>query len=236
MSINQLTHQWAQFQNHFSLYLPEITSTNDWAKENFPDENKNFALYLTDHQTKGRGRNENLWKDLGRGDTLLSTWCFRFKQTPQPIITPLIGLCVYDALKIIDPALTLRLKAPNDIYLNEKKLSGLLIEVVQQGENNYLFIGLGMNIYGAPHVDQPTAFLADNDSVSDEKWFQFCTAFLTSLEKTFSQSLTTDLNSIDQKRLLEALNVGLTENKKFTSISSKGDLYTKDQMIPWFSL
>ena len=111
MSINHLTHEWAQKNSLKSYFYPEISSTNDVAKLEFAKSKQDFAIYLADKQTRGRGRNQNTWSNMSNGEVLLSTWCFRSNANPQPTLTPLLGLALYESLYIFDSALPLRLKA-----------------------------------------------------------------------------------------------------------------------------
>ena len=100
MSINLATHKWAEIKKLPSFYFPEITSTNDVAKQEFENSGKDFALYLADHQSQGRGRGANSWENLSGGEVLLSTWCFRLDASPQPVLTPLLGLALYESLYV----------------------------------------------------------------------------------------------------------------------------------------
>lgn len=62
-----------------------------------------------------------------------------------------MGLGLYDALKpLLKPEADLRLKWPNDLLLNDAKLSGLLLEVVDDN----ILIGVGLNVEHAPETDQ----------------------------------------------------------------------------------
>ena len=183
MSVNFLTHQWAQ-KNYFkSVFFKETTSTNDLAKSLFPKAGEDFYLYLADHQNRGRGRKGHSWRDLNKGEILLSTWCFRLQQSPQPILTPLLGLALRSSLLEIKKDLALRIKAPNDLYLNNAKAGGLLVESVQQGTLFFLMIGLGLNVFNSPQVDHPTTFLVKSMEVNDKLWFSFCTKLHISFQK-----------------------------------------------------
>lgn len=70
-----------------------------------------------------------------------------------------VGLALFD---VVQPLLIrntkLRLKWPNDLLINEQKMTGILLEV----ENNHLLIGIGMNISVTPETDQPVTCLNDH--------------------------------------------------------------------------
>jgi BirA family biotin operon repressor/biotin-[acetyl-CoA-carboxylase] ligase len=236
MSINVKTHQWAESKNLKSFFYPEITSTNDVAKAEFEAIGENFALYLTDDQSKGRGRGDNIWENLPGGDNLLSTWCFRMDSPPQPILTPLLGLALYESLFVFDSSLPLRLKAPNDIYLENGKLSGFLVEMSQKGNETLVFIGLGMNIYKAPQVDIPTSDLITFCPGFEKDWEAFCKHLYNQFLIALDKSLQPEIGEDERDDLLEALNAGLPAAQHYKGVSAKCDLITVDGTISWMDL
>ncbi len=238
MSINLLTHQWAESKNLSHQYFPEIESTNDVAKNEFLKLNKPFNLYLSDHQTRGRGRNQSSWQNLAGGEILLSTWCFRTDKALQPLLTPRLGLALFESLFDTWPVELplLRIKAPNDLYVGEKKLSGILVEVSQQGSNTDVFIGLGLNVLGKPKIDQPTTCLQDFVENPKDNWFSFCDRLLEKWQDVLEISDQAELTKIEQEKLLKALNVGLPAEKKYLNVSAKCDLSTRETKVSWMDL
>lgn len=236
MSINLATHKWAEIKNLKSFYYPEVTSTNDVAKSEFQSTGENFALYLTDHQTQGRGRGDNSWENLSNGEVLLSTWCFRLDTPPQPILTPLLGLAVYESLYVFDSSLPIHLKAPNDLYLNNGKLAGLLVEVVQQGNESLVFVGLGMNVTDAPQVDLPTSCLEDTVTDFRAQWPEFCKFLYNQFLMAMDSGSQKELGEDECEDLLEALNAGLPESQHYTKVSPNCDLHGPSGVTPWTSL
>ncbi len=236
LSINLLSHQWAQ-ENHLkSTFLKETTSTNDIAKSSFPESKEIFHLYLADHQSRGRGRKKSSWENLNEGEILLSTWCFRLQQSPQPIITPLLGLTLRSLLLEIKKDLALRIKAPNDLYLNNAKVGGLLVESVQQGDRFSLMIGLGLNVFNSPQLDQPTTFLTTSMKINNKLWFSFCTKLYKSFQKTIIKGQRKYLSHEDTQRLKSALNFGLPEDKKYLDVSPNCDLTNDQETVSWMEL
>lgn len=236
MSINVLTHQWANERKLTHFYFPEITSTNEVAKLQFPQLEKDFALYVADHQTQGKGRHGSRWDNLSNGEILLSTWCFRTRMSPQPILTPLLGLKLFESLKFLKAELPLRLKPPNDLILADGKLSGILVEVVQQGKDFYIFVGLGMNVFNAPTVDQKTAALAKHLGITMETWCLFCDRLHLGLHEALAAGTHAELSMEHTSALLQAINSGLSDDKKYLSILANGDLHGPSGLVPWTSL
>ena len=131
-----------------TLYIKSTPSTNDFLKD-FIRKNKvpeGFTVY-TDFQTKGKGQVGNKW-NAEKGKNLL----FSIIIFPSDILIPLqfiisqiISIAVVKTLeKYID---NVKIKWPNDIYWNNKKLGGILIEnSLQSNFIKYSIIGVGINV------------------------------------------------------------------------------------------
>ncbi len=131
-------------QLFFAVQKP---STNDWALElAHSTTDVDRGLFLTNHQTAGRGRGENHWL-AGPGSLTFSLL------VPDPCppgnaqrcLLPLaIGCGVCEALQMRSTDLHPQIKWPNDVYLNDRKLGGILVETVA-GPVKQLVIGCGLN-------------------------------------------------------------------------------------------
>lgn len=127
--------------NHTLIYLPEVGSTNAWAKENLARFADVGAVYST-HQTAGRGRLGRTWTDApGQGlyySVVLKT------PLAQPGTLPLYAsLAAASALKQrynVD----CQIKWPNDLLLNGKKIVGILCEIAPDGHS--IVCGIGFNL------------------------------------------------------------------------------------------
>lgn len=171
-SINQWTAEWAKEKGLTTFYVPSVASTNSWSKKEFTS---GAAVFLAEHQTEGRGRGNHLWKNSTAGSTLLSTWCYNLKTQAQPLTNLRIGLALFEALYSLDPSLDLAIKAPNDIYITEGKLAGILSEVVTDGNRTTLHIGIGLNVFEKPLLEeQATVCWTEHSSLTKENWFHFC--------------------------------------------------------------
>lgn len=118
-----------------------IDSTSDYLKNK--KNIKEFDLAIAEIQTKGRGRRGNNWFS-SKGMALFS---FSLKidknisieeYSKLPLV---IGISVLRGIKRIEE-LDLKFKWTNDIYLDDKKLSGILVEKV----NDFFIIGIGVNV------------------------------------------------------------------------------------------
>lgn len=130
--------------NNFHLYYVEsIGSTNTFLKDNY-FKYPNNSILLAYKQTNGRGRYTRVWQS---DDDYTFSILLKNKYHNE-IIAPLAivrGLKKYD----IDT----KIKWPNDIYYNNKKLSGILIEDIYLGSDYQAsVIGIGINKYDKPEV------------------------------------------------------------------------------------
>lgn len=125
--------------------LDEVASTSDWLRQKAAESPVGTVVF-TESQTAGRGRRDNKWiaprgKDLMfslllQPDAPLEKW---------PRITTLAALAICKAIEAELP-LQPRIKWPNDIYLNDLKISGLLAETVSTSAGMLLVLGIGLNV------------------------------------------------------------------------------------------
>lgn len=237
-SIAELTNSWAE-QRQIQVELDSQTrSTNDNAKTNAASEGFDFVLYLTDHQTHGRGRGGNTWLDTGAGESLLGTWSFALKVPPQAITAPRIGLAVYNAAKDVWPSLSWSLKAPNDIYLGGKKVGGLLIESIGQGSNHRLIVGLGLNVHNHPRAIAEATHIseASGSTVEEGEWFRFLDSLRGEFNDALADIVHPTLSADACKDLATALNANSARKFDVTSVSPQGDLIHKGGTVRWTDL
>lgn len=122
--------------------LDEIDSTNDYLKRRI---NKNFDTVLAHKQTKGRGTRGRVW--LSTEGVLMFSFVIKEEKNvsiEEYMKLPLIaGMALLEALREVE-ALNYMFKWTNDIYLEDKKLSGILME--KNGEDFIVGIGVNLNI------------------------------------------------------------------------------------------
>lgn len=219
-------------KNIHAHYEAITSSTNSVAKtsEVFP------TITLADTQTEGRGRGENSWSNTKPGSALLSTWSFETNAPPQPVFTARLGLIVFQTLQSLGDMKALSLKAPNDIYLGEAKLAGLLVEVESRGYSHRVHMGLGLNIFDSPDLeDQTTEKLSSEYDVTQESWIQFCNEFWKSLLELVDTAGNNELSAKECSELLMALE-NYPENA-VTKVSPDGSLtINNDFQANWTAL
>ena len=132
------------------LFLEEIDSTNKYAKEHI-SEIDNMTVVYTYNQTAGRGRLERKWTYIGDGNIYASI-VIKPNTEMKPVyanLTQLLSLVIAQTMeeyKVIP-----KIKWPNDVRIDGRKISGILAEstVVQGGfsKNSVgIILGFGVNL------------------------------------------------------------------------------------------
>jgi len=125
--------------------LDEVGSTSDWLKQNSADLPVGTVVF-TESQTAGRGRRDNRWIAPRGKDLMFSLLLQPAAPLEQwPRITTLAALAICKAIEAELP-LQPRIKWPNDVYLSDRKVSGLLAETVSTREGMRIILGIGLNV------------------------------------------------------------------------------------------
>ncbi|MDO4618925.1 MAG: biotin--[acetyl-CoA-carboxylase] ligase [Clostridia bacterium] len=124
------------------MTLDTVDSTNSYLKRLSPKKN---TLVVANEQTNGRGRQGKSF--FSPKDTGIYMSVF-LDIPPYPLLTPDIAVSVCDALDKISPERA-KIKWVNDIFLNGKKVAGILTERHENG----VIIGIGINISTANFPD-----------------------------------------------------------------------------------
>jgi BirA family biotin operon repressor/biotin-[acetyl-CoA-carboxylase] ligase len=152
--------------------LPEIDSTNTELMRRAKAGQIEPILLVAEKQTAGRGRLGREWHDLAPRHEALPSLTFSLGLPLSPLnwsgLSLAVGLSIATSLHA-----DIGLKWPNDLWLNDRKLAGILIETcaVVNSVNNqrYVVIGVGINIaepkisnsLPAPQLRRPSAWLQE---------------------------------------------------------------------------
>ncbi len=127
-----------------TFFLPETDSTNDWLRQHAGAED---CVVWTDFQTAGRGQGTNTWESE-RGKNLLFSILHHpcdVAASRQFVISMAISLALCDTLSQHIGGVSI--KWPNDIYWNNAKIAGILIENRLHGSKiRESVIGVGLNV------------------------------------------------------------------------------------------
>ena len=113
-------------------------------------KSKNIAL-LALLQKNGRGRTSKKW--ISEEGDLTCSFLVNFQTSVNKLgqINLWFINKVFIVLKALNPDLNLKIKWPNDLYLGEKKLGGILVETsILKGKVNYFLFGVGINVVSNP--------------------------------------------------------------------------------------
>ncbi len=129
------------------------TSTNDVAISLIKNKQKKVGCVYVDIQTKGRGTHGREW--VSQKGNLFASIFFSLEKNYPPfnefsIINPII---ISDVIKHFCNK-NIKLKFPNDIFVNGKKICGILQEVITSKDKNFLIIGIGINIVSNPNINK----------------------------------------------------------------------------------
>jgi BirA family biotin operon repressor/biotin-[acetyl-CoA-carboxylase] ligase len=136
------------------LYLPAIRfyrcidSTNDEALKWIITGAQDKALVVADEQTAGRGRFHHRWVTVP-GAALAFSLIMLTPQIDQKQYSRLSGLGAVSVREVLYKkyALPAQIKWPNDILIGQKKVGGVLVDVIWNGETlRGVVIGIGINI------------------------------------------------------------------------------------------
>lgn len=138
------------------IKLEEVDSTNRWLKENRKESGLPLMVYAVS-QTAGRGQRGNSWEAENGKNLTASIGFVPYGVEPkrQFSITLAVSLAVTDLLA--EKGIEAKVKWPNDIYVGESKIAGILIENSIMGrEITETVAGIGLNVNQTEfHSDAP---------------------------------------------------------------------------------
>jgi BirA family biotin operon repressor/biotin-[acetyl-CoA-carboxylase] ligase len=141
------------------VHYREIDSTNNRARDFADRDYPEGTLIVAEDQTAGRGRMGRRWHSPA-GMGICMSIILRPKLSPgeAPLITLMTAVAVAETLSSL-LQLNVRIKWPNDILVNDKKIAGILTEMNATRDSiHYIVLGLGMN------VNTPIEILPDDIS------------------------------------------------------------------------
>jgi BirA family biotin operon repressor/biotin-[acetyl-CoA-carboxylase] ligase len=148
-------------------YQARTGSTNDDATPLLASTGAAGATLVADEQTAGRGRKAGRSWIAPFGSGLLFTTILPTTVRASDLwaVPFWVALCVADGV-MQACGLHLDLRWPNDLFLRDRKVAGILCVSRVTGANAYVGCGVGINVFRPPAsaiagIDSPPAFLAD---------------------------------------------------------------------------
>jgi len=143
------------------IYLDEVTSTNDYLRSKLSEEKVlEGCIVCTDYQTVGKGQSGKAWESKPGQNALFSVYLQPAHLVANGLnaLSFCIGLAVRACVQQYLPKHEVTIKWPNDIYVEGKKIAGILIENVL-GAVPKSIIGIGVNV-------KQSSFLVDRNVTS----------------------------------------------------------------------
>jgi BirA family transcriptional regulator, biotin operon repressor / biotin---[acetyl-CoA-carboxylase] ligase len=152
-----------QYSDMPVMLHPIIDSTNQYLLD-YSGGLASGTVCVAEYQSKGRGRRGRQWiSPFGSNLYLSMYWCLEDGMAAAMGLSLVVGVAVVEALESLGVE-GVKLKWPNDLYYNDKKLAGILVEMSgQAGAAAHLVIGMGMNLamrQEDSQIDQPWTALS----------------------------------------------------------------------------
>ena len=129
------------------IHLRETISTNNWLHSYMPTEGEQLTVCTTDYQTAGRGCGSNTWESE-RGKNLLFSILMHpveIAARQQFAISEMVALALHQTVAAWVEGVSI--KWPNDIYVGDRKIAGILIENRLNGSMvKDCIVGIGLNV------------------------------------------------------------------------------------------
>lgn len=162
------------------IHFKKVTSTNAAAK----DHPEDGVVIVADVQTHGRGRHSRTWHSPPGG-----LWCsVVLEHDPDPSLNLAAALAISKTFEYF--GLETKLKWPNDVHIDNKKICGILSET----EGKFLIIGIGVNLNNTdfPEDIPGTSYFAETGEKINR--FDFLEKFIEIFNTTY------DIDFLDEYR------------------------------------
>jgi BirA family biotin operon repressor/biotin-[acetyl-CoA-carboxylase] ligase len=130
------------------IFRENLSSSNSYAAKLLKnDKVQEGTIIYTNYQTEGRGQKGNTWESEDGKNLLISLILYpsMIKPSDQFIISKIISLGIGDFLR--QHTDNVSVKWPNDIYVNNDKIAGILIEIsIIRDEIENVIAGIGLNL------------------------------------------------------------------------------------------
>lgn len=215
------------------VYYVETDSTNLRAKEAGNKGVSNDTLFVADKQTAGTGRRGRSWESPA-GENIYMSLLLKPEIEPSkaPMLTLVMAVAVAEGIRKVTGIET-KIKWPNDLVLNKKKICGILTEMGLDGTQiKYVVIGVGINVNQKQILtelaDKATSLSIEVSKEFDreeiiltvvEEFYKYYDGFLQSgdlsyLQETYNQRLVNrgcEVKVHEPGNEYEALAIGINE-------------------------
>lgn len=153
------------------IEFEEVYSTNDMARY-IAQEGEDAPFWvISKKQTNGRGRRGRVWTSLS--GNLFATYVIKLDDVSKlsPLYSFIIAIALKNCIEKYIPQQETLLKWPNDILVDGKKISGILLESWIEKPNAFIAIGIGVNLLQSPDIeDKETTSIKDYSKPPEPKY------------------------------------------------------------------
>jgi BirA family biotin operon repressor/biotin-[acetyl-CoA-carboxylase] ligase len=160
------------FVGHSVIRLESVNSTNTYAADQLIKSRPPEGIaYVAAEQTQGRGYSGNEWKSEKGKNLLLSVVLYPVFLTPRQhfFLNQVASLAIAETLQPRLPGREVKIKWPNDVFIGDKKVAGILIENSVKGNLiQHSIIGMGINVNQRefdPELKRATSLLRESKQV-----------------------------------------------------------------------
>ncbi len=176
------------------IRLESVDSTNNYTANRARNNDlRHGAVILAVEQTAGKGQMGAHWQSDAGLNLTFSVFLnnVNLSVERQFLLTKIVSLSLVDLLSNF--GVSAKIKWPNDIYVNDRKIAGVLIENVIQGKTiTRSIIGIGLNVNQQDFGALPATSLSLEKQMHfslDDVLFSFIAAFNNRLKELESNSL-----------------------------------------------
>ena len=181
-----------------TIVFGTVTSTNDAAAEYASNVKNDGLVILAEEQTSGRGRGGNKWYG-GKGQSVLCSIVLANENLNAELLSLTAAVAVAEAVSE-----TARVKWPNDIILNGKKVAGILLESKQTEYGKVFILGVGINCHQKdfPAELASTATSIDIETQTSSDRISLIKRLITSIEHRLEEATTNSKAILEKWRQL----------------------------------
>ena len=147
------------------IHLEQIDSTNAYLQRQQSEADIHNCVVSTDEQTAGKGMGSNGWEsEVGKNLTFSLALDVSFLPAErQFLLSEAVALGLIQALDDLLPDEKLHIKWPNDIFYENHKLAGILINsTIKANRMDVSIIGIGLNVNQMQFKDWLAAIVGEN--------------------------------------------------------------------------
>ena len=164
------------------FFYKKVNSTNDLAIKKI-NRGTIKGIIVADYQKKGRGQQGKKW--LSFKGNIFMTIFFNIKKNMNIKKITILNCKIIKKVLFQFIKKTIIIKPPNDLFINKKKICGILQEIKFKNESKFLIIGIGINLVKSPKIkNYPTTNILKETGIKVKKY-----DLIKNIEKSYIKNL-----------------------------------------------